>query len=295
MRTITSIDEMRRFSGVSRERAETLGLVPTMGALHEGHVALVKRAQSRCGVVVTSIFVNPTQFGPGEDFQQYPRNLARDLHALEGLGVDAVFTPDAAEMYPTAFATQVDPGKIATIVEGALRPGHFRGVATVVLKLFQIVQPDLACFGQKDFQQAVIIRRMIEDLNVNVRLEIVPIVREPDGLARSSRNVYLSEHERRAAAALSAALRQTQAQWWAGERSPASLVARMDQALAAEPLLQPDYVTVREPRNLDAPATAEPGSVALVSARLGATRLIDNAILGPRDLSEDELVRLAFG
>ncbi|MGH9431657.1 MAG: pantoate--beta-alanine ligase [Terriglobia bacterium] len=294
MRIIKSIEEMRQFSRACRERAQSLGLVPTMGALHEGHFALVHRARSKCAVVVASIFVNPTQFGPGEDLEKYPRSPDADLRALEDLGVNAVFTPAAPGIYPTGFITHVDPGKLASILEGAVRPGHFRGVATVVLKLFQIVQPEVACFGQKDFQQAVMIRRLVADLNVNVRLEIVPTAREPDGLAKSSRNLYLNAEERRAATALSRALRHAQEQWWGGERNPASVIHPMEQALAAEPLLHADYVTIREPADLEIPETIDPGSVALVAAHVGSTRLIDNAIFGPRQMSPEELVALAF-
>ena len=294
MQIIESIEKMRQFSRTCRERGQSLGLVPTMGALHEGHFSLVRRAKSKCPVVVASIFVNPTQFGPGEDFERYPRSPDRDLRALENLGVNAVFTPVAAEIFPTGFTTQVDPGSLATILEGAVRPGHFRGVATVVLKLFEIVQPDVACFGQKDFQQAVIIRRLVEDLNVSVQLEIVPTVREPDGLAKSSRNAYLNSEERRAATALSRALRDAQEQWWAGERSPATLTHAMQQALAAAPRLKADYVTVREPAILNVPESIEPGSVALLAGRVGSIRLIDNAIFGPREMSDVELVSLAF-
>ncbi|MGH9453575.1 MAG: pantoate--beta-alanine ligase [Terriglobia bacterium] len=294
MRIIESIEAMRQFSRACRERGQSLGLVPTMGALHEGHFSLVRRAKSKCPLVVASIFVNPTQFGRGEDFEKYPRSPDRDLRALEDLAVNVVFTPAVAEIYPTGFTTQVDPRKLGTILEGAVRPGHFQGVATVVLKLFAIVQPDVACFGQKDFQQAVIIRRLVEDLNVSAHLEIVPTVREPDGLAKSSRNVYLNAEERRAATALSRALRQAQEQWWAGERSPALVVKGIEQALAAEPRLQPDYFTIREPALLDVPESIEPGSVALAAVRMGSIRLIDNVIFGPRQMSGEELVSLAF-
>ena len=294
MQIINSIDEMRQFSGKSHGRGRTIGLVPTMGALHEGHFSLVRRAQTKGPVVVVSIFVNPTQFGPSEDLERYPRNLDQDLRALEHLRVDAAFVPDAAAIYPPGFSTQVDPGRIATILEGNVRPGHFQGMATVVLKLFQIVQPDTACFGQKDFQQAAIIRRLVEDLNVGVQLEICPTIRDPDSLAKSSRNVYLNAEERRAAREIPRALRRAQELWWAGERNPAGVIDAMMQALSNVPLLQTDYVTVREPVNLDIPETLESGSVALLAARVGTTRLIDNVILGPREKSGDELVNLAF-
>ncbi|HUY14805.1 MAG TPA: pantoate--beta-alanine ligase [Terriglobia bacterium] len=294
MQIIHAIEEMRQFSRKSHGHGRTIALVPTMGALHEGHFSLVRRAQTKCPVVAASIFVNPTQFGPGEDLEAYPRSLEQDFRALESLGVDAAFVPAVATIYPPGFSTQVDPGRMATMLEGAVRPGHFRGVATVVLKLFQIVQPDTACFGQKDFQQAAVIRRLVEDLNVDVQLEIVPTVREPDGLAKSSRNVYLNAEERRAATALPRALRHAQELWWAGERNPAAVIIAMEQALSNVPSLQADYVTIREPVNLNIPETLEPGSVALAATRVGTTRLIDNVIFGPREKSGEELVHLAF-
>jgi len=294
MQTVSSVEEMKRYCRAVHTRGRAIGLVPTMGALHDGHFGLIQRAQSKCPVVVVSIFVNPTQFGAGEDFEAYPRNLEQDIRALESLRVDAVFAPDAGAVYPPGFSTHVDPGRMAATLEGAVRPGHFRGVATVVLKLFQIVQPDVACFGQKDFQQVVIIRQLVEDLNVDVQLEIVPTVREPDGLAKSSRNFYLNSEERQAATVLPRALHRAQELWWAGERSPAPVINAMQHALAAEPRLQADYVTIREPRRLEIPETIEPGSVALGAVRVGSTRLIDNVIFGPREMSGDELVRMAL-
>ena len=202
MELIRSLDEVRRFSHQARGQGRSLGLVPTMGALHEGHLSLVRKARSEYDSVVVSIFVNPTQFGPREDLGRYPRDLQRDLGLLTPFKIDAVFAPDARAMYPSGFDTFVDPGAAAQPLEGALRPGHFRGVATVVLKLLNLVQPSTAYFGQKDFQQAMVIRRLIEDFNLEVRLVLCPIVRQPDGLAMSSRNAYLSTDERVAALAL---------------------------------------------------------------------------------------------
>jgi pantoate--beta-alanine ligase len=294
MRTIQSIEEMRIFSRKMHEHGASVALVPTMGALHEGHFSLLRHAKAKCQVTVASIFVNPTQFGPGEDFEKYPRRLNEDLRALEALGVDAVFAPTPAEIYPPGFATAVDPGPLATILEGAIRPGHFKGVATVVLKLLNIVQPDVACFGQKDFQQVVIIRILVEDLNLRVQLEVLPTVREPDGLAKSSRNAYLSAKERQASLALPRALRRAQELWWEGERSAARVVNAIEQILNAVPQLTPEYAAIRHAGRLEPTERIEPGCVALAAVRMGSTRLIDNIIFGPREASERDLVELAF-
>ncbi len=227
MRLITSIAEMQTFGRQTRAAGKSLGLVPTMGALHEGHLSLVRQARRQCDVVVVSIFVNPTQFGPAEDISRYPRNLDQDLEELRPFRVEAVFAPAASEMYPEGFETFLTPGETAAPLEGASRPGHFRGVVTVVLKLLNIVRPDIAYFGQKDFQQALIIRRLVEDLNLETRLVICPIVREADGLARSSRNAYLSSEDRQAATVLSCALRRAEQMAQAGETATAGLLEEM--------------------------------------------------------------------
>jgi pantoate--beta-alanine ligase len=280
-RWISTVSEMNSFAAEARSGAKSLALVPTMGALHDGHLSLVRQAQAQCGAVVVSIFVNPTQFGPAEDFASYPRSLERDLELLESLGVDVVFTPSSTEIYPAGFSTFVDPGPIATVLEGAIRPGHFRGVATVVLKLFNIVRPDAAFFGQKDFQQVVVLRRLVDDLNLQVRIVVCPIVREADGLAKSSRNVYLNTEDRKAALVLSRSLNRAEEMAQAGEADAQKLLEEMRRSFAAEPRVQLDYAAIVNPTTLEPVARVIPGSVALVAARLGAVRLIDNLIFGP--------------
>jgi pantoate--beta-alanine ligase len=272
---------MNSFTAAVRSRAKSLALVPTMGALHEGHLSLVRQAKKECDVVVVSIFVNPTQFGPGEDFGRYPRSPEKDLEVLRALKVDAVFAPPSHTVYPPGFATFVDPGPLATVFEGALRPGHFRGVATVVLKLFIIVQPDLAVFGQKDFQQVVVIRRLVEDLNLAVKIVVCPIVREADGLALSSRNVYLNAEDRKAALVLFRSLKQAEEMVRAGEVDAEKLVREMRKTIQAESRVQLDYAAIVDPSTLAPVAHAIPGSVALVAARLSTVRLIDNLIFAP--------------
>jgi len=291
MGLIRALDEVRRFSHEVREQGRSLGLVPTMGALHEGHLSLVRRARSECTSVVVSIFVNPTQFGPREDLGRYPRNLERDLGLLTPFKIDAVFAPDAGTMYPSGFDTFVDPGAVAQSLEGALRPGHFRGVATVVLKLLNLVRPTTAYFGQKDFQQAMVIRRLIEDFNLDVRLALCPIVREPDGLAMSSRNAYLSAEERVAALALSRALQRAETAFCHGETRLEALVDEMKRVIAAEPHLQLDYAAVAEAQTLAPPAVVIAGSVALIAARVGSTRLLDNLILAPPGTNDEDRLR----
>jgi pantoate--beta-alanine ligase len=245
-------------------------------------------------VTVVSIFVNPTQFGPAEDFARYPRSPEKDLELLESLDVDAVFAPRSREIYPPSFATFVDPGHVATVFEGALRPGHFRGVATVVLKLFNIVRPDVAFFGQKDFQQVVVIRRLVEDLNLPVRIAVGPIVREADGLAKSSRNVYLNAEDRKAALVLFRGLKQAEEMVQAGEADSQKLLEEIRRTIDAEPRVQLDYAAIVNPATLEPVAQAIPGSVTLVAARLGTVRLIDNLIFGPPGSSPELRLELAF-
>jgi pantoate--beta-alanine ligase len=285
---------MNSFTAEVRSQAKSLALVPTMGALHEGHLSLVRQAKMQCDVVVVSIFVNPSQFGPAEDFARYPRNPEKDFELLESLNVHAVLAPSSTEIYPAGFSTFVDPGPIATVFEGALRPGHFRGVATVVLKLFNIVRPDIAFFGQKDFQQVVVIRRLIQDLNLPVRIVVCPIVREADGLAKSSRNVYLSAEDRKAALLLSRSLKRAEEMAQAGEAAAQKLLEEMRKTFAAEPLLQLDYAAIVDPATLEPVAYLNPGSVALVSARLGTVPLIDNLIFGPLGSTPESRLQLAL-
>jgi pantoate--beta-alanine ligase len=265
-----------------------------MGALHEGHLSLVRQAKIHCDVVVVSIFVNPTQFGPAEDFARYPRNLERDLKLLKSLKVQAVFAPSTTEIYPAGFSAFVDPGPLATVLEGALRPGHFRGVATVVLRLFNIMRPDIAFFGQKDFQQVVVIRRLTADLNPPVRIVVCPIVREADGLAKSSRNVYLNAEDRKAALVLSRSLERAEELAQAGEADAQKLLDEMRKTIDAEPRVQLDYAAIVNPATLEPVAQIIPGSVALVAARLGTVRLIDNLIFGPHGSTPELKLQLAL-
>ena len=294
MRVISSITDMQSFARETRARGKNLGLVPTMGALHAGHLSLVRRARGQCEAVVVSVFVNPAQFAPGEDTSRYPRNLEGDLELLREQKVDAVFAPSAEAMYPPSFETLVAPGETAAPLEGASRPGHFRGVATVVLKLFNIVQPDVAYFGQKDFQQLQVVRRLLEDLNLAIRVVVCPIVRESDGLARSSRNAYLNSEERQAATILYRSLARAEKLAHEGVTRAEILIEEMRRSFAAEPRVQLDYAAIVEPNRLEPVEIVSAGCVALVAARVGAARLIDNLILGPPGESPDRLIQLAL-
>jgi pantoate--beta-alanine ligase len=263
-----------------RARLGTVGFVPTMGYLHEGHLELVRRAKAENDLAVVSIFVNPSQFGPNEDFERYPRNEARDLALLRGCGVEAVYMPTPGAMYPPGYQTWVEVTEVTRPLEGAARPGHFRGVATVVLKLFTAVQPDRAYFGRKDAQQLRVIQRMVRDLDLAVEVVPCDIVREPDGLAMSSRNVYLSPSERAAAPVLYRALCEARRSYEAGERDAGALRAGVLAAIEAEPLAKVDYVSLADSANLEElhGAIDRPALLSL-AARFGATRLIDNVEL----------------
>lgn len=279
MRVVQTTGEVRRAVREVRRGGGTVALVPTMGYLHEGHLSLVDRARELADFVTMSIFVNPLQFGPGEDLARYPRDLERDLEMARSRGVDLVFAPGLDEMYPHGEPqVSVVPGGLAERMEGEVRPGHFRGVLTVVAKLFGIFQPDVAVFGQKDFQQAALIRRMALDLDQGVRVEVAPIVREPDGLAMSSRNVYLAGEDRERALALSRGLERSRALFAAGERDAGALRAALWNALSV-PGVEPGYAEVVDPLTLEPVVQAAPGTVLLVAARVGRTRLIDNAVL----------------
>ena len=295
MRLITSVSEMKALTRETRSRGKSVGLVPTMGALHKGHLSLIRQAKQQCDVVVASIFVNPTQFGPGEDYNRYPRDLDSDFSLLSSCNIDTVFAPPAEEMYPEGFQTFVEPGPLAEVYEGASRPGHFRGVATVVIKLFNVVQPDMAYFGQKDFQQTVVIRRLVTDLNLSVRVVVCPIVRDPDGVAISSRNSYLSAEERQSARALSRSLERARELVWSGETNAALVLDAVRQVLAADANVQLDYAALVEPSLLEPVERIETGCVALLAARVGSTRLIDNMIFGPRDATQEQLLEAAYG
>jgi pantoate--beta-alanine ligase len=278
------INRIPKMISIGRElRAEghRVGLVPTMGALHEGHLSLVDRAVSICDRVVVSVFVNPLQFGPAEDYERYPRDLARDAELAFTRGVDIIFAPAAEEMFPADFGTYVKIDRLADQLEGASRPGHFVGVATVVAKLFNIVHPNFAFFGRKDAQQSILIKRMVRDLSMDVEVVVCPVVRESDGLAISSRNQYLGADERMAAVVLRRALERCRTLYNAGERDSARLINAMKSILGAEPLARVDYVAITDTLNLRAFDFISSDTPALVSiaVRIGDTRLIDNIVL----------------
>ncbi len=265
-----------------RESRRSLGLVPTMGALHAGHIALVRRARQDSATLAVSIFVNPAQFGPQEDLALYPRDLERDLALLEVEGVDLVFTPGPEEIYPPGFDTWIDPGKLAARLEGAVRPGHFRGVATVVTKLFNVVRPDRAYFGQKDGQQLAVIRQLVQDLNLSASIVVVPTVRDADGLALSSRNEYLTAEQRKAAPVIYQSLAWIEELWRGGLNDAKSLRRAARKLLEAEPLVDAvDYVSVANAETLEELDQIQVRAMASVAVRMGRTRLIDNIILEP--------------
>ena len=276
MQVVETISEVRR---IRRSVPGCWGLVPTMGFLHEGHLALVQRARLENDHVGVSIFVNPTQFGPTEDLGAYPRDLQRDLRLLADLGVDLVWTPPVEEVYGPGYQTYVTVEEVAKPLEGAARPAHFRGVSTVVAKLFNVFQPDRAYFGQKDAQQAVVIRQMVHDLAFPLEIVICPIVRERDGLAKSSRNIYLSPEQRAAAPVLNRALMTARQAWLAGERDGQHLRQIMLDVLAAEPLAQVDYVSAADPHTLAELGPATGGVLLSMAVRIGRARLIDNLLL----------------
>ncbi len=276
MKIITTINEMRSFSESHRMRGRKLGFVPTMGFLHEGHLSLMRRARQENDILVASVFVNPTQFGPSEDLDRYPRDAEGDRAKCEASGVDALFMPQALELYPEKPVVFVAVEGVSEVLEGALRPGHFRGVATIVAKLFNIVKPHRAYFGQKDFQQCVVIKRMVAGLNLDVEVSVLPTVREQDGLAMSSRNSYLNEAERRAAAVIWRALSEGERLFRTGQRDAALLQSAVRGVLAQEPGLSVDYAELVDPDSLLPKAVVESRTVMLVAVRVGRTRLIDN-------------------
>ncbi len=279
MKTVTTLTELRQ---ARRELPAPLGLVPTMGYLHAGHLSLVRRARRDCASVAASIFVNPTQFGPNEDLDAYPRDLPRDLKLLEEEGVDLVWAPTPQVMYPPGYQTWVTVEEVTQPLEGGMRPGHFRGVATVVAKLFNAVQPDRAYFGQKDAQQAVVIRQMARDLNFPVQVVVCPIVREPDGLALSSRNLYLDSAQRQAATVLHRALQHALHAFQNGERDAQALRGIMTDTIAAEPLARLQYVSCADAASLQelhGPVTSQ--ALLSMAVYLGKTRLIDNMLVEP--------------
>jgi pantoate--beta-alanine ligase len=279
LKICTTIAEMRAASRVIHGAGQRLGFVPTMGALHEGHLSLVRAACAASDVVAASIFVNPTQFGPNEDLAKYPRSFERDCELLQREGVQLVFAPATDEMYPGGAVTWVTVEGLSEKLDGRSRPGHFRGVTTVVSKLFHIVEPDAAFFGQKDAAQVAIIRKMVRDLNLPVEIVVCPIVREPDGLAMSSRNAYLDTPQRKQALVLHRSLDRVQKLADAGERDAAKLIAAAREEFAAEPSVRLDYFEIVDPATLDSISTAARGALAAVAAYIGNTRLIDNVLL----------------
>ena len=276
MRVVRTVQEMRV---VRRGLAGRVGLVPTMGALHAGHEALLSRARAECETVIASLFVNPTQFGPTEDFATYPRNRQRDLEIFEARETDVLFEPALEEMYPTGDSTRVDPGPIASVLEGVHRPGHFVGVATVVAKLFNIVNPDAAYFGRKDAQQLSIVSRLVRDLRIGIEIVPVDTVRDPDGLALSSRNVNLSGEHRTAAASLFRALTAAKRAWAGGERSGDKLRTAMLEVLRGESLVEVEYASAADPETFEELDEFEGPALLSIAARVGGTRLIDNISL----------------
>lgn len=276
MKIVSALPDLR---AIRTALPGAFGLVPTMGALHEGHLALVRRARAECDHVGVSLFVNATQFGPNEDLSRYPRPLERDLQLLDSLGVDVAWTPAPDTVYPPNFQTWVTVEEVTKPLEGKARPGHFRGVATMVAKLFNAFTPDRAYFGQKDAQQVVVIKQMARDLNFPVEVVVCPTVRETDGLALSSRNVYLNPEERQAATVLYRALSAAKRDFGSGQRDAEILRARMSSAIAAEPLAREEYVSVADPETLAELETIEQGALLSMAVRIGKTRLIDNVLL----------------
>jgi pantoate--beta-alanine ligase len=281
MKVCATIPEARAACREARTSGQRLGLVPTMGALHEGHLSLVRAAKAQCDAVAVSIFVNPTQFGPAEDLSKYPRQFARDCRLLEEEGAEILFAPSVEEIYPGGAVTWVLVDGMSEKLDGRSRPGHFRGVTTIVSKLFHIIEPEAAFFGQKDAAQLAVIRRMVEALNFPVEIVACPIVREPDGLAMSSRNAYLNREERSRALVLQRSLQEARRQFSAGERSAAKLISAAKDVFAREPGIVLDYFEIVDPDTLDPVERISQRTLVAVAAYVGATRLIDNVVLNP--------------
>ena len=281
MEIVRTVSWMKQIGRAARHEDRVLGLVPTMGALHKGHASLIQAAKAKCAPVVVSIFVNPKQFGPTEDFQKYPRTLESDRALLESFGVDYLVAPPAEEIYPQGFRTLVNVEGLSNRLEGRSRPGHFQGVATVVLKLLEIVQPRFAYFGRKDAQQCRIIQQMAADLNLDTEIVVSPIVREPDGLALSSRNAYLSPDDRRAATTLYRSLQAVKAEISAGQRDTAHLIVAARRLLDSESGVKTDYVEIVDAESLEPVTLLRNRSLVLIAAHVGKTRLIDNALIEP--------------
>jgi pantoate--beta-alanine ligase len=278
VRLVKSVKAMKKLSEVSRKKGASIGFVPTMGYLHDGHLSLVRKAREQNDLVVVSIFINPTQFGPKEDLKKYPRDMKRDLELLSEQKVDAVFCPSVGEMYPEGHGTYVEVKGLSDKLCGASRPGHFKGVATVVAKLFNIVNPDAAYFGEKDFQQLVIIKKMVADLNMDVRIVSMPTVREPDGLAMSSRNSYLSKEERSRATAIFRSLKLAKTLAGSGIRSAVKIKSMMAKLMKASKL-KIDYISISDPQTLEEKKAVSGKTLVAVAAYAGKTRLIDNIVV----------------
>ena len=283
MKIVSDIREMQQLAGHYRQQGKTIGFVPTMGYLHEGHLSLMRRARPQCDILVVSIFVNPTQFGPNEDFERYPRDFERDERLCREVGVDVVFYPTADAMYPRPYLTYVHVEKLSETMCGASRPGHFRGVTTVVTKLFNIVQPHIAVFGQKDYQQSLIIRQMVRDLNFDVQIDVAPIVREADGLAMSSRNKYLSPEERQQALVLYRSLTRAEELIREGERNVNTLLQAMKTVISEAPDARIDYIAIVDAETLEPLSTVRHNTVIALAVYIGTTRLIDNTWIREKD------------
>ena len=280
MKIFKTIRDVSAFSQKGRKEGKSIGLVPTMGYLHEGHMSLVKAAKESCDTTIVSIFVNPTQFGRNEDLDKYPRNLEKDISLLKQAGVEAVFAPETAEMYPEGYMTFVEPQSgLEAILEGQIRPGHFRGVATVVTKFLNIVCPEKAFFGQKDAQQCLVIKKLVLDLNFPVEIIILPTVREFDGLAKSSRNIYLNAKERKAAPDIYKALQMAQHMIELGEKKPDTVTAEIRKIIGQTPLIKIEYAVIADPETLQPVESITGKAHVLIAARLGKTRLIDNLLI----------------
>jgi pantoate--beta-alanine ligase len=287
MRTFQQIGPLRTYLRGIRQEGKTIGFIPTLGALHEGHLTLIRRAKSDCDLVIVSVFVNPKQFGPHEDYTVYPRDLNRDLQLASAVGTDALFAPAVEEIYPASFQTIVEVTEISTLLEGAQRPGHFQGVATVVAKLLNIVHPDITYFGQKDYQQLLVIERLVRDLNLTTGIVMVPTARDADGLAMSSRNVTLSPEDRKAAPVLHRILLRAQELVTAGATDPEPVRAELEQILAAEPRAALDYIALVHPETLQpVPTLTNVVTLVVLAARFGTTRLIDNALIAPEGVPQ---------
>ena len=283
MKIIRDIDKMKTYSKIMRKQNKLIGLVPTMGYLHEGHLSLIKNARKQSDVVIVSIFVNPTQFGQSEDFEKYPRNIEKDEELAKACGVDVLFYPEKDAMYPEGFSTYVNVERLTASLCGKSRKGHFRGVTTVVMKLFEITKPDIAYFGQKDAQQALVIKKMIEDLNMDVTMKILPIIRESDGLAMSSRNTYLSSSERKDATVLYKALKEAEGLINSGEKDPKKIIKKMKSVIKEAPSAEVDYVSIVDTKHLKEASEIKGDILIALAVFIGKTRLIDNVVLSIKE------------